>query len=103
MSSYTKILMFGPELFGMPVVLIIVLIIWIISSAQEEKEKARKSAEELWKGISPSMSKKQVVDKLGRPQEIVPGVPETWFYEFKDLRGYVMFENDVVLGLQIPR
>ena len=103
MRSYATILMFGPEVFGIPVVLIIFLVIWAIASAQEQREKARKAAEEFWKGISPGMPKKQVVDKLGRPQEIVPGVPKTWVYEFKGLKGSVMFENDVLVGFQTPR
>jgi hypothetical protein len=103
MNSYTTILMFGQELFGIPVVPLIILIIWAIASAQEQRDKARKAAEELWKGIIPGMSKKQVVDKLGRPQEIIPGIHQKWVYEFEGLRGYMMFENDILMNFQAPQ
>lgn len=99
--SFTDL--FDLEILGIPVVLIIAFVIWAISSSQEQREKTRKAAEEFWKGIRPGMSKKKVVDKLGRPQEIVPGDPETWVYEFKELKGYVMFENDVLVGFKTPR
>jgi outer membrane protein assembly factor BamE (lipoprotein component of BamABCDE complex) len=95
--------MFGAELFGIPVIPLILIVIWAIASAQEQRDKARKAAEELWRGISCGMSKTQVVGKLGRPHGIVPGIPEAWFYEFKDLRGAVMFEKDVVVGFQTPQ
>jgi hypothetical protein len=103
MSDYTTILMFGQEVFGIPIVPIILLVIWAIASAQEKRDKARKAAEELWEGISLGMSKKQVVDKLGSPQEIVPGIPQKWVYEFEGLRGYLMFENDVLMRFQAPQ
>ena len=96
------ILMFGGEIFGVPVFLIILAIVAIISSAQTEKEKARKEAVDLWWSITLSLSKRQVADKLGRPQEIVAGTPETWVYTFKDLKGYVQFENDTVVGYKHP-
>lgn len=95
--------MFGPEVGGIPVFLIIIFLIWVVVSLQEQKEKAREAAKELWKGIASGMSKKQVVDKLGQPQEIIPGVPEIWVYEFNGLRGCVMFKNDVLIGFQAPR
>ncbi len=102
MRMPVDILMFGGEIFGVPVLLIIMWIILCISSAQQEKQKARKEAADLWQGISLSLSKKQVVDKLGRPQEIVAGTPETWVYAFKDLKGHVQFENDTVVGYKCP-
>jgi outer membrane protein assembly factor BamE (lipoprotein component of BamABCDE complex) len=102
MRNLADILMFGGEIFGIPVFFIILAIIAIISSAQKEKEKARKEADDLWQGITLSLSKKQVADKLGRPQEIVAGAPETWVYTFKELKGYVQFENDVVVGYKRP-
>ena len=103
MSSCTTVLMFGTELFGMPVIPLVLIVIWAVASARDQKDKVRKAAEELWKDISCGMSKTQVASKLGRPHGIVPGVPETWYYKFKDLRGSVMFDEDVVVGFQAPQ
>ncbi len=102
MQNLPDILMLGGEIFGVPIFLIILVILIAISSAQSEREKARKEAAELWQGVNLSLSKKQVADRLGRPQEIIAGTTETWVYTFKDLKGYVQFENGAVVGYKHP-
>lgn len=102
MGDVTQILLFDGEIFGVPLVFIIIIIL-VLNSAHEEGEKAKKEAAELWKGIAPGISKETVTAQLGRPQEIVPGTPETWIYTLKDLRGSVMFDSGVVVGYETPR
>lgn len=103
MYSETLVLLFAGEVFGIPVTLLVLVIILAVTSASAEREKSLKEGAEVWKGIRPGMSKDQVAAKLGRPQQIVPGTPETWVYTYKNLTGSVTFKDDVVVGYENPR
>jgi len=110
MANVTQILFFGGEILGLPIPLIIIIVLWVLCKSFELTTKAREAAAEFWKDIDLGLTRKHVVDKLGRPKEVVPGVPEKWVYEFTHkwkkqdvtLTGYVILENDVVVGYKVP-
>jgi len=89
----------GPELFGIPFVLLILIIIWAIASVADEREKRLKP----WHNLSTDMSPESVRALLGPPDQVSrSGNQEVWTYGIGPTRGSVAFEQGKVVGYRKP-
>ena len=101
-SDTPTVLLSGGELFGIPVVLIVIFVIYAIAQSQEDKQKKATAMREVWQTVRPGLTKDRVRETVGAPQQVIPVDPEVWVYQVEDLKGFVLFEEDLVVGYKTP-
>jgi len=91
------------EIFGIPVVLIILLVIWALSDFAEKQQKEKKEIAKKWDIVTTGMSKDEVLRRLGKPHRVwQAGSAEIWCYGPTDSDGQIRFLNEKVIGYQKP-
>lgn len=91
------------KLFGIPIGIIIIFIIWAIVNQYEENKKKKKQALQKWDTITTGMSKDEVIGKLGKPHRVLQvGMQEAWGFGPTDSDGAIMFVDGKITAYRKP-
>jgi len=91
------------EIFGIPVFLIVIFVIWAWSNYSDEQQKEKGQIARKWDGITTEMSREDVLGRLGKPIRLVEvGVQEAWGYGPRSSDGEIMFVEGRVVGYRKP-
>ena len=89
------------EIFGIPVILIILFIVWVLENKHNEKKEAARK----WDSIAIGMDTNEVIRgiDLGKPHRVwKAGAAEIWGYGPNDSDGVIRFLNGKVIAFQKP-
>lgn len=91
------------EIFGIPVIFIVIIAVLAISDYYEKEKKRKEETARIWNAIHTGMSKDAVRRKLGKPHRAwQAGKAEIWGYGPRDSDGLVTFLNDEAIAHQQP-
>jgi hypothetical protein len=91
------------EIFGIPVALIVIVVIWVCSNYAEKQQKEKKEIAKKWDAIVIGMGVEDVFERLGKPNRVVEmGAQEAWGYGPNSSDGEIMFVEGEIVGFQKP-
>ena len=91
------------EIFGFPVILIVVFVIAILVDNAEKQKKQKEEVAKKWDLIANGMSREEVTKRLGNPHRAwQAGTAEIWGYGPTDSDGEIKFINGKVIAYQKP-
>jgi outer membrane protein assembly factor BamE (lipoprotein component of BamABCDE complex) len=91
------------EIFGIPVIFIVIIALLAISDYYEKEKKRNEKNAQIWNAIHTGMSKDAVRRRLGEPHRAwQAGKAEIWGYGPKDSDGLIRFINGEVVAYQQP-
>jgi hypothetical protein len=91
------------EIFGIPVFIIFLIVIWAWSNYSDQQQKEKEQIAGKWNSIAIGMSREEVLGRLGKPHRLVEmGVQEAWGYGPNNSDGLIFFVEDQVVGFQKP-
>jgi len=91
------------EIFGIPVFIIFLIVIWACSNYSNQQQKEKEQIAKKWDAITTGMCREEVLDRLGKPNRLVEmGAQEAWGYGPNSSDGEIVFVEDRVAGFQKP-